>query len=149
MNANISVTMDLTRTMLAVLFIGAAEIGQGAATVLSQMCAETLGIPLARVRIRAEDSDISPIDLGAYRRIALHPRAPALTEPERQALRHNVELCRDAIICFTAVADARGLGGHTGGPYDVVPEAVLAEPAVVEAYLGRRFAERMAGVPHG
>jgi 4-hydroxybenzoyl-CoA reductase alpha subunit len=52
--------------MAAVLFIGAAEIGQGSSTVLSQMCAETLGIPLERVRIRAEDSDISPIDLGAY-----------------------------------------------------------------------------------
>jgi CO/xanthine dehydrogenase Mo-binding subunit len=52
--------------MAAVLFIGAAEIGQGAETVLSQMCAEALGIPLERVRIRAEDTDISPVDLGAY-----------------------------------------------------------------------------------
>jgi len=52
--------------MAAVLFIGAADIGQGSDTVLSQMCAEGLGIPLERVRIRTEDSDISPIDLGAY-----------------------------------------------------------------------------------
>ncbi|MFH1313651.1 MAG: molybdopterin cofactor-binding domain-containing protein [Candidatus Eisenbacteria bacterium] len=52
--------------MAAVLFIGAAEIGQGAETVLSQMCAETLGIPVERVHIRCEDTDISPIDLGAY-----------------------------------------------------------------------------------
>ena len=52
--------------MAAVCLIGAAEIGQGAATVLSQICAEGLGIPLARVRTRSEDSDICPIDLGAY-----------------------------------------------------------------------------------
>ena len=52
--------------MAAVLMIGAAEIGQGSDTVLLQMCAESLGIPVARMRIRAEDSDISPIDLGAY-----------------------------------------------------------------------------------
>jgi len=52
--------------MAAVLLIGAADIGQGSDTVLSQMCAEGLGIPLDRVRIRTEDSDISPIDLGAY-----------------------------------------------------------------------------------
>ncbi|MHC4660594.1 MAG: molybdopterin cofactor-binding domain-containing protein [Planctomycetota bacterium] len=50
----------------AVLFIGAAEIGQGSSTVLTQMCAEGLGIDPSRIRIRAEDSDISPIDLGAY-----------------------------------------------------------------------------------
>ena len=52
--------------MVAILMIGAAEIGQGGCTVLVQMCAEALGIPPSRVRIRAEDSDISPIDLGAY-----------------------------------------------------------------------------------
>jgi 4-hydroxybenzoyl-CoA reductase subunit alpha len=50
----------------AVLMIGAAEIGQGSNTVLSQMCAQSLGIPVGRLRIRSEDSDISPLDLGAY-----------------------------------------------------------------------------------
>jgi len=50
----------------AVLLIGAAEIGQGSDTVLTQMCAESLGIPVSRMRIRSEDSDISPLDLGAY-----------------------------------------------------------------------------------
>jgi 4-hydroxybenzoyl-CoA reductase subunit alpha len=46
--------------------IGAAEIGQGSDTVLVQMCAESLGIPASRIRMRSGDSDISPIDLGAY-----------------------------------------------------------------------------------
>jgi len=62
-NAIIKISEDGTA---AVLLILAAEIGQGAATVLSQICAETLGISLHRVRIRSEDSDISPLDLGAY-----------------------------------------------------------------------------------
>jgi 4-hydroxybenzoyl-CoA reductase subunit alpha len=35
-------------------------------TVLVQMCAEALGIPPSRIRMRSEDSDISPLDLGAY-----------------------------------------------------------------------------------
>ena len=52
--------------MAVVLMIGAAEIGQGSDTILVQMCAEALGIPPERIRIRSEDSDISPIDLGAY-----------------------------------------------------------------------------------
>ncbi|MFQ6037889.1 MAG: molybdopterin cofactor-binding domain-containing protein, partial [Candidatus Aminicenantales bacterium] len=62
-NAIVKISEDGTA---AVLLILAAEIGQGALTVLSQMCAETLGITLDRVRIRSEDSDISPLDLGAY-----------------------------------------------------------------------------------
>ncbi len=52
--------------MAAVLLIGAAEIGQGSDTVLLQMCAQSLGIPVSRMRIRSEDTDISPIDLGSY-----------------------------------------------------------------------------------
>ena len=62
-NAIVKISEDGTA---AVLLIQAAEIGQGALTVLSQICAEALGISLHRVRIRAEDSDLSPLDLGAY-----------------------------------------------------------------------------------
>ena len=50
----------------AVLLIGAAEIGQGSDTVLVQMCADALGLPPSRIRMRSEDSDISPLDLGSY-----------------------------------------------------------------------------------
>ncbi len=62
-NAVVKISED---GMAAVLMIGAAEIGQGSDTVLTQMCAQSLGIPVSRMRIRSEDSDISPLDLGAY-----------------------------------------------------------------------------------
>jgi 4-hydroxybenzoyl-CoA reductase subunit alpha len=62
-NAVVKITED---GMAAVLMIGAADIGQGSDTVLTQMCAESLGIPVSRVRIRSGDSDIAPLDLGAY-----------------------------------------------------------------------------------
>ncbi|MGD8553864.1 MAG: molybdopterin-dependent oxidoreductase [Anaerolineales bacterium] len=62
-NAYIKISEDGTQ---AVVFIGAAEIGQGSDTVLCQIAAEALGLPLHRVRIRSDDTDTSPIDLGAY-----------------------------------------------------------------------------------
>ncbi len=62
-NAIVKVSED---GMAVVCLIGAAEIGQGSDTVLAQICAESLGIPVSRVRMRTGDSDISPIDLGAY-----------------------------------------------------------------------------------
>jgi transketolase len=68
-----------------------------------------------------------PIDLGAFQRVALQAAAPQLTDAQRTQLQQNVALCRDAIIFFTAVADAKGLGGHTGGPYDIVPEVLIAD----------------------
>ena len=68
-----------------------------------------------------------PIDLSAYQRITLDPSVPTLTDEQRAALKANVELCRDAIVFFTATGAARGVGGHTGGPYDTVPEVMILD----------------------
>jgi transketolase len=68
-----------------------------------------------------------PIDLlGEFKRIDLDPATPTLTDEQRDALKHNIDLCRDTIVFFTAIGDAKGLGGHTGGPYDTVPEVMIA-----------------------
>ena len=47
--------------------VGAAEIGQGSDTVLSQMAAEILGVPVEQIFLQSTtDSDTSPFDTGAY-----------------------------------------------------------------------------------
>lgn len=68
-----------------------------------------------------------PIDLAAFRPLALDPSRPKLSAEEKKTLEANIALCRDAIVFFTATAAARGLGGHTGGPYDIVPEVLIAD----------------------
>ncbi len=68
-----------------------------------------------------------PIDLGAYQRISLDPSSPTLSDEQREALKSNIQLCRDAIIFFTATGAARGVGGHSGGPYDTVPEVMIMD----------------------
>jgi transketolase len=68
-----------------------------------------------------------PIDLGAYQRITLDPSISTLTAEQRASLKANIQLCRDAIVFFTATGAARGVGGHTGGPYDTVPEVMIMD----------------------
>ncbi|OAI04276.1 transketolase [Methylomonas methanica] len=68
-----------------------------------------------------------PIDLGAYQRISLDPKNPTLTDAQRASLKANIQLCRDAIVFFTSTGAARGVGGHTGGPYDTVPEVMIMD----------------------
>lgn len=68
-----------------------------------------------------------PIDIRTYRRVALDPCLGRLTDTQREDLRFNISLCRDVIVFFTALAEARGLGGHTGGAYDTVPEVVVLD----------------------
>jgi transketolase len=68
-----------------------------------------------------------PIDLEAWRPLALDPAQPRLTAEQRTTLAANIRLCRDAIVFFTATGAARGVGGHTGGPYDTVPEVMILD----------------------
>jgi len=70
-------------------------------------------------------SEQFPIDLHGLRPLELDPTADALTADQKSALSHNIQLCRDAIVFFTALAGAKGLSGHTGGAYDTVPEVMI------------------------
>jgi len=66
-----------------------------------------------------------PIDLSALEPLKLDPGASHLTDTEESSLKHNIQLCRDAIVFFTALAGVKGLSGHTGGAYDTVPEVMI------------------------
>ena len=70
-------------------------------------------------------TDTFPIDLGALKPLSLDPNATSLTDEQKATLAFNIQLCRDTIVFFTALAGARGLSGHTGGAYDTVPEMII------------------------
>jgi putative selenate reductase molybdopterin-binding subunit len=48
------------------LNFGATDLGTGADTVLAQIAAETLGVPLNDIIVYAADTDMTPFDTGAY-----------------------------------------------------------------------------------
>ena len=48
------------------LTVGATDIGQGSDTVLTQLCAEELGLQVEQVVILSSDTDLTPFDVGAY-----------------------------------------------------------------------------------
>ncbi|MBI2917103.1 MAG: molybdopterin-dependent oxidoreductase [Chloroflexi bacterium] len=48
------------------LIQGATELGQGSDTVLSQICAEALGVPYEEVTVATEDTDASVLEQGIY-----------------------------------------------------------------------------------
>jgi 3-dehydroquinate synthetase/transketolase/predicted O-methyltransferase YrrM len=70
-----------------------------------------------------------PIDLSKYVLPKIDPwnDKKALSTETREQIQANVELCRDAIVSFTACGMASGNGGHTGGAFDVVPEVCLLD----------------------
>jgi putative selenate reductase molybdopterin-binding subunit len=48
------------------LLFGATDLGTGADTVLAQIAAEVLGIPVDDIIVYAADTDLTPFDVGAY-----------------------------------------------------------------------------------
>jgi putative selenate reductase molybdopterin-binding subunit len=48
------------------LLMGATDLGTGSDTVLAQIAAETLGVPLEKVIVYSSDTDFTPFDTGAY-----------------------------------------------------------------------------------
>lgn len=48
------------------LLVGATDLGTGSDTILGQIAAEVLGVPLAKVVVTSSDTDVTPFDVGAY-----------------------------------------------------------------------------------
>jgi 4-hydroxybenzoyl-CoA reductase alpha subunit len=60
------VQLKVDRSGLVTVFTGGNDIGQGSNSVVAYIVAEELGIPLENVRVVAADTDLCPVDLGAY-----------------------------------------------------------------------------------
>jgi 4-hydroxybenzoyl-CoA reductase subunit alpha len=61
-----TVNIKIDRDGGVVIYTGASDIGQGSDTMVAQVVAEVLGIGLARIKVVAADTDLTPIDIGSY-----------------------------------------------------------------------------------
>jgi len=61
-----SATINLCDDGSFTLLVGATDLGTGSDTILSQICAETLGVSFDKINIISSDTDITPFDGGAY-----------------------------------------------------------------------------------
>ncbi|MCK5878969.1 MAG: molybdopterin-dependent oxidoreductase [Holophagae bacterium] len=48
------------------LYVGATDLGTGSDTILAQIAAETLDIPVENIIVLSSDTDLTPFDVGAY-----------------------------------------------------------------------------------
>lgn len=66
-----------------------------------------------------------PVDLKQFKQLKLDPSNATLTAQQKSDLLSNINVFRDAIVAFTAAGSARGVSGHTGGPFDTAPEVCI------------------------
>ncbi len=67
------------------LLIGATDLGTGSDTVLGQMAAEVLGVPLEDIIVYSSDTDFTPFDKGAYASSTTYISGGAVTKAARMA----------------------------------------------------------------
>jgi CO/xanthine dehydrogenase Mo-binding subunit len=61
-----AVQLKVDRSGVVTVFSGQSEIGQGCDLMLAVLVADELGLDLGAVRVISGDTDLTPVDLGAY-----------------------------------------------------------------------------------
>ncbi len=78
------------------LLIGATDLGTGSDTILAQIAAEVLGVPLAKILVTSSDTDVTPFDVGAY--------ASSTTYVSGMAVQRAAQAVREQILAVAAPA---------------------------------------------
>src|SRR5690606_17686186 len=76
---------------------GAVDIGQGSNTVIAQICADALGLPLERFRLRTADTAVTP-DAGKT-------SASRQTFVTGKAAEKSARALREMVLCFANVSE--------------------------------------------
>jgi putative selenate reductase molybdopterin-binding subunit len=79
------------------LLVGATDLGTGSDTVLGQMAAETLGVPLEDILVYSSDTDFTPFDKGAYASSTTYISGTAVVKAAEKVAQ---QICARAAMMF-------------------------------------------------
>jgi putative selenate reductase molybdopterin-binding subunit len=98
------------------VLVGATDLGTGSDTVLSQIAAEVLGVPLEDILIYSSDTDMTPFDTGAYASSTTYISGTAV----KRAAEKVAEQIRDRAALMLGLE--RGLDIKLKGRHAIAPD---------------------------
>jgi len=113
------------------LLIGATDLGTGSDTILGQIAAEVLGVPLAKMIVYSSDTDMTPFDVGAY--------ASSTTYVSGNAVRRAAERVAEQIADVAAAMldeDADRIRLHEGAAIAPSGASVSLEDVALRSLYG-------------
>ncbi len=126
-----AVVLKVDRSGVVTVFNGASEIGQGTDTMLATIVAEELGLDLGAIRVVSADSDLCPVDLGAYSSRGTFMNGNACLSAARQIRKLLVEAAATELgVAPPDVFVSRGflcVAGETGRAVAIDAAIRLAE----------------------
>jgi len=93
------------------VLMGAVDIGEGARSVMRQIAAEELGVPIEKVNVSLVDTDVTPFDMGTFASRVTHQMGNAVMRAAREARQ----------VLFEVASTQLG----------VEPEMLLAEDGII------------------
>ena len=96
--------------------LSSVDLGQGLKQVMSQICAETIGVPVDRVIIDTADTDTGPHCMGTFASRGTHRAGNAVIEAAREARQVMLEVAAEELETDAADLDTDGEGNiHVKG----------------------------------
>lgn len=92
-----AVQLKVDRSGVVTVFSGQSEIGQGCDALLAVLVADELGLDLGAVRVISGDTDLAPVDLGAYSSRGTFMNGNAALHAARQVRDKLVEAVADKL----------------------------------------------------
>jgi CO/xanthine dehydrogenase Mo-binding subunit len=97
-----SATMKMNDDGSFNLLVGATDLGTGSDTVLSQIAAEELGVPLDYIHIYSSDTDRTPFDVGAYASSTTYVSGNAVLNTAKKVKKQILENAAKLLECDEA-----------------------------------------------
>jgi transketolase C-terminal domain/subunit/transketolase N-terminal domain/subunit len=88
---------------------------------------EALSVKHNRALVQGVNAMSFPIDVSNYKPLSLDPANATMSAEDKTQYETNINIVRDTVVFFTAIAGIKGFAGHTGGAYSIVPEILLGD----------------------
>ncbi len=130
-----SVQLRADRSGKITVFAGTNDIGQGSDAMLATIVSEETGVPLDDIKVVSADTDLTPVDLGAYSsRITLMAGSAAMEAAQRMRAKLVSALAAKWEVAPEAVVIRQGEAFVKGDPARALP--ILEVLRVAEAHHG-------------
>ena len=95
------------------LLIGATDIGTGSDTILAQIAAEVLCVPIDKIIVYSSDTDFTPFDTGAYASSTTYLSGEAVRKCANEIKQQVLKVAAEISRCSTSEIELRNMNAIT------------------------------------
>jgi 4-hydroxybenzoyl-CoA reductase subunit alpha len=139
-----SVVVKMNEDGTATLLTGSLDIGQGAETILSQIVAEELKVPVEEIQVIAADTETTPVDIGSWISGNAYVTGNATRVAATEVRKKLLDMAAEEMEANPADLVVENKGVHVAGS----PERRLTYQQLINASVQKRRGDPIIGEGH-